>query len=196
MKSIFIFCVAAASLFATEKLRIYDEAYSESPLLESSAYSQIVEQLRAIGVRFEKWDTSRPISSDPKEEEFFEAYAQDIARLKDENGYTTVDIVRMFPDSPKKIELRNKFLNEHTHTEDEVRLFVEGSGLFYLHTEGRVYIVLCQQGDLISIPANYTHWFDMGEAPHFTALRFFIDPSGWVANFTQSQISEKFPRFD
>ncbi|HSO84145.1 MAG TPA: cupin, partial [Thiocapsa sp.] len=81
-------------------------------------------------------------------------------------------------------------------TEFEVRFFVEGSGLFYLHTNGRVYAVICEQGDLISVPDSTTHWFDMGPRPHFTAIRFFTNPEGWVANFTGSDIASRFPRFE
>jgi len=77
-----------------------------------------------------------------------------------------------------------------------VRFFVEGSGLFYLHAGDKVYTVLCGKGDLISIPANTTHWFDMGTNPYFKAIRFFTTPDGWVGNFTGSEIAKKFPDFD
>jgi 1,2-dihydroxy-3-keto-5-methylthiopentene dioxygenase len=43
--------------------------------------------------------------------------------------------------------------------------------------------VLCEQGDLISVPANTPHWFDMGPNPYFIAIRLFNNPDGWVANF-------------
>ena len=42
-------------------------------------------------------------------------------------------------------EMRQKFLNEHTHADFEVRFFVDGSGLFYLHVGDRVYLVLCEK---------------------------------------------------
>ena len=192
---IFITCVASA-LFGTEKLRIYDEREGDKPLSATSIYAEISSALEKIGVRFEKWEACQPLPSSAQEADVFIAYRRDIERLKMEGGYQTVDIVRIFPDSPKKGELRSKFLSEHTHTEDEVRFFVEGSALFYLHTQGKVFIVLCEQGDLISIPANYPHWFDMGDAPYFTAIRFFTDPAGWVANFTGTEISKRFSLFE
>lgn len=197
MKSFFVlFLFFATAAFGFDKLRIYSDVRPEVPYYQTSDYAQIVPVLNAIGVRFEKWEANKFLPEDAKEEAVFEAYREDIERLKRENNYPTVDIVRMVPNSPKKVDLRNKFLNEHTHTEDEVRFFVEGSGLFYLHVHNLVFIVLCEKGDLISIPANYAHWFDMGTAPYFTAIRFFMDPSGWIANFTNSQISEQFPRFE
>jgi 1,2-dihydroxy-3-keto-5-methylthiopentene dioxygenase len=56
--------------------------------------------------------------------------------------------------------------------------------------------VICEQGDLISVPDGTTHWFDMGPRPHFTAIRLFTNPEGWVANFTGSDIASRFPRFE
>jgi 1,2-dihydroxy-3-keto-5-methylthiopentene dioxygenase len=197
MRLLFLLIASFAStLLAMDKFRIYDEADAEHPLCVTSEYTQISSELNAIGVRFEKWDDTHSLSSNAREEDVFSAYDQEIEKLAAENNYQTVDIVRMFPDNPNKVELRNKFLSEHTHTEDEVRLFVEGSALFYMHVKNKVFITLCEKGDLISIPANYAHWFDMGESPHFTAIRFFTDPSGWVAHFTESQIAKNFPCFE
>lgn len=92
--------------------------------------------------------------------------------------------------------LRRKFLDEHTHSEDEVRFFVAGSGLFSLHLGSQVFEVRCEQGDLISVPANTKHWFDMGPEPSFVAIRLFTNPTGWVAHFTGNQIAIQFPRYE
>jgi len=46
------------------------------------------------------------------------------------------------------------------------------------------------------VPANTTHWFDMGENPHFTCIRLFTTADGWVADFTGSDIATKFPTLD
>ena len=88
---------------------------------------------------------------------------------------------------------RKKFLDEHVHSEDEVRFFVRGQGLFVIHANGRVYSVLCEKDDLISVPANTRHWFDMGPNPSFTAIRLFNNPEGWVANFTGDEIASRDP---
>ena len=68
--------------------------------------------------------------------------------------------------------------------------------MFYLHIESKVFAVLCEQGDLISVPANTTHWFDMGGAPNFTAIRLFTNPEGWIANYTGDAIASQFPKYD
>jgi 1,2-dihydroxy-3-keto-5-methylthiopentene dioxygenase len=70
---------------------------------------------------------------------------------------------------------------------------VRGHGLFVIHDDGKVYSILCEKDDLISVPANTRHWFDMGPNPNFTAIRLFNNPEGWVANFTGNDISDVFP---
>ena len=110
--------------------------------------------------------------------------------------FETADVVSIRPDHPQKAELRDKFLAEHVHEDFEVRFFVDGSGLFYLHVGDNIYMVLCEQGDLISVPAGTPHWFDMGETPDFKCIRLFTVPDGWVAQFTGSGIAERFPSFD
>ena len=55
---------------------------------------------------------------------------------------------------------------------------------------------MCEQGDLISVPANTPHWFDMGEEPQFKCIRLFTTPEGWVANYTGNHIAAEFPTFE
>jgi 1,2-dihydroxy-3-keto-5-methylthiopentene dioxygenase len=156
----------------------------------------IAAKLAEIGVRFERWATQDILPAGADDAAVMKAYDTDIHRLKSENGYQSVDVIRISPDNPKKDELRAKFLNEHTHSEDEVRFFVEGAGVFYLRVAGRVYMTLCERGDLISVPTGTKHWFDMGPEPSLTCIRLFTSTQGWVADFTGDTIAEKFPRFE
>ncbi|GAB6141659.1 acireductone dioxygenase [Methylosoma difficile] len=156
----------------------------------------IVRWLDRIGVQFERWTANSPLAADADEAAVLAAYAEPIDRLMQQYGFQSVDVISLNPDHPNKAELRQKFLSEHTHSDFEVRFFVEGSGLFYLHVDGKVYAVLCEKGDLISVPANTTHWFDMGSHPHFVAIRLFTTPDGWVADFTGNDIAQHFPTYD
>lgn len=156
----------------------------------------IGERLAEIGVAFERWEASRPLRADSGQAEVLEAYAAQVERLNAAYGFRTVDVVALRPSHPEREAMRGKFLNEHTHDDFEVRFFVEGRGMFYLHVGERVHVVLCEQGDLISVPAGTRHWFDMGSAPDFKCIRFFTTPEGWVGNFTGSDIAGRFPTFD
>ena len=97
---------------------------------------------------------------------------------------------------PERDAMRQKFLSEHKHGDDEVRFFVEGAGAFYLRDDARVLKVVCEQGDLLSVPKHTRHWFDMGPRPLFAAIRLFTTPDGWVAEFTGDKIAGTIPGYD
>lgn len=175
-------------------LKIYDEQARE--IAQTAAHAEIAARLAEIGVTFERWEASRPLKPESTQEEVLAAYDAQVRRLNEAYGFSTVDVVALRPNHPEREAMRKKFLDEHTHDDFEVRFFVEGRGLFYLHVNGRVHAVLCEQGDLISVPANTRHWFDMGSAPDFRCIRFFTTPEGWVGNFTGSDIARGFPTFD
>ena len=177
-------------------LKIFADTDPASALLDTTDRSEITRALAQAGVRFEQWQASEPLTPGDSQEKVLAAYRADIDRLISEHGYQSVDVVSLSADNPNKAELRRKFLDEHRHSEDEVRFFVAGAGLFTLHLDDQVYEVLCEQGDLISVPANTPHWFDMGPNPYFIAIRLFNNPQGWVANFTGSDIASRFSRLE
>lgn len=159
-------------------------------------HAAIAEQLAGIDVQFERWSAACELADDADQAAVIAAYQASIDRLMRQYGFQSVDVVSLQADHPQKAEFRGKFLAEHIHDDFEVRFFVDGKGLFYLHVGGKVYAVLCERGDLISVPANTTHWFDMGENPHFKCIRLFTTQDGWVASFTGSDIAKAFPTFD
>jgi 1,2-dihydroxy-3-keto-5-methylthiopentene dioxygenase len=176
------------------QLRIYDESNGGTPLKTIVNHAEIERELGTAGVRFERWEATKPVAPGASQDDVLAAYRADIDRLMREKGYQAVDVISLTPDHPDRATLRAKFLNEHTHSEDEVRFFVAGQGQFTLHIGDKVYEVLCERGDLIGVPDNTRHWFDMSERPYFIAIRLFTNKEGWVANFTGSDIAEGFPR--
>lgn len=178
------------------RLTVYPEDDPARPEFDSTDGDEIAGALQAAGVRFERWRALQPLTSQSDDRGILDAYRQDIGRLIKERGYQSVDLLRCLPDNPNRNEMRRKFLDEHTHDDDEVRFFVEGSGVFYLRIGGKVYVAFCERGDLLSVPAGTRHWFDMGPAPLFTAIRLFTTPAGWVAKFTGDRIAQRFPSFE
>lgn len=168
------------------------EAATGREILQTEDAARIAETLQGIGVRFERWEGVE-VPEGASNEAVLAAYKPHLDGLMGETGAGSADVVSLTPDHPQAAAMRQKFLAEHVHTEDEVRFFVRGSGDFVMHVDGKVYDAHCVQGDLISVPANTRHWFDAGERPDFTALRIFTDQSGWVAHFTGSDMAERFP---
>ncbi|KJY86993.1 acireductone dioxygenase [Pseudoalteromonas piscicida] len=178
------------------QLTIYQVQNPSQALQQEQDANIIASLLSEQGVRFEQWQANTDITAEMSQDDIINAYQSDIERLKAQGGYQTVDVISLAKGNPSASELRQKFLFEHTHSEDEVRFFVKGQGLFCLHLNDKVYQVLCQQGDLISVPENTPHWFDMGSDPAFTAIRLFNNQEGWVAKSTDSEIAKQFPLLD
>ncbi len=180
-------------------LTIYPDSYSGNQPKQGKRYTDFADierELAGIDVKFERWTANRELTADDDQGTIIAAYQESIDKLKQLYGFQSVDVINLSPDHPQKAEFRQKFLAEHTHDDFEVRFFIDGCGLFYLHVGDKVYAALCEKGDLISVPANTTHWFDMGENPSFKVIRLFTTPEGWVAKFTGSDIAKAFPTFD
>ncbi|AFU04892.1 1,2-dihydroxy-3-keto-5-methylthiopentene dioxygenase [Nocardia brasiliensis] len=158
-------------------------------------------ELAAHGITFGRWPVL-PDAAAVSSDDLLAHYTDNVAELNESGRYKHIDIARIHPDdsNPEWPQIakgaREKFLNEHRHAEDEVRYFAAGRGCFYLHLGHEVLAVVCEGGDLLSVPAGTLHWFDMGTRPDFIAIRFFEEEDGWVGDFTGDRISEGFPTLD
>jgi 1,2-dihydroxy-3-keto-5-methylthiopentene dioxygenase len=156
-------------------------------------------ELATRGIVFDRW----PIVADPdRHRPVLADYADRVAALNSDGRYRHIDVAALRPDDndpgwqEKAVAARSTFLAEHRHAEDEVRFFAAGRGCFYLHLEPEVFAVVCEGGDLLAVPAGTRHWFDMGSRPDFVAIRFFEQPDGWIGDFTDDAIGERFPTLD
>jgi 1,2-dihydroxy-3-keto-5-methylthiopentene dioxygenase len=174
-------------------LRLYPSDTDPSTYREWTTLDDIAETAARAGIRFERWRAESELLPGAAQDAVLAAYRESVDRLKRACGFVTADVIDVHPGTPNHPELRRKFLNEHTHSEDEARFFVEGAGLFVIHHGGAVYALLCEKGDLIDVPAGTPHWFDMGPRPRFTAIRLFTSTEGWVARFTGSDVAARFP---
>jgi 1,2-dihydroxy-3-keto-5-methylthiopentene dioxygenase len=177
-------------------LTLYDDTAPFRARQTIREHAAIAEALKPADITLERWEAGADLSDAAEDADILAAYAADIARLNAAGGYQSADVIRLTPDNPQRGEMRAKFLAEHIHDDDEVRFFVEGSGLFYIRTGGTVYALECTRGDLILLPAGTVHWFDTGEHPRFTAIRLFTTPEGWVARFTGDPIAQAIPLYE
>jgi 1,2-dihydroxy-3-keto-5-methylthiopentene dioxygenase len=150
--------------------------------------------LNQQGIFFDQWSCSVVFDDRASQEEILEAYERDLKPFMERGGYLTADVISINSLTENYGAIRAKFLAEHTHSEDEIRFFVDGQGFFWFNLEGvPVFNVLCQKGDLISVPAGTKHWFDAGaNDPFVKAIRIFIDQSGWIPEYTGSGIDQKY----
>ncbi len=152
--------------------------------------------LNTRGIWFDQWEAKEQLTETADQETVLAAYAHVLQPFMQQNNYHVADVININSQTPNYEAVRNKFLSEHRHTEDEVRFFVDGQGYFWFNLDNGVdpvFNVLCEAGDLISVPANTRHWFDAGKTnPSVKAIRVFIDQSGWVPHYTESGVDKTY----
>lgn len=150
---------------------------------------EVSEYLKSQGVIYEHWDISQLPNhlqekydlTDFEKEEIIQTFRSEIDDLSARRGYVTEDVISLSSATPNLDELLNNFIQEHHHTDDEVRFIVSGHGIFAIEgPNGRFVDVELEPGDLISVPENYRHYFTLMEDKQVVAVRIFKGKEGWV----------------
>jgi 1,2-dihydroxy-3-keto-5-methylthiopentene dioxygenase len=160
-------------------------------------FSDISEYLSKRGIHIEQWKANGLVKDEFNQEQILAAYAHMVKPFMQKKGFQTADVINVHKGTPNIEQIRMKFLSEHTHSEDEVRFFVDGEGDFWFHLENEetgeeIFKVNCRKGDFLSVPAGFKHWFDLAPNYHVKAIRIFSNQEGWTPHYTQSKIEQQF----
>jgi len=161
-------------------------------------YDKIRDFLAGINIVYEYWEPVADLPQDASAEEILRSYSKQINELKCRGGYVTADVITVNKNTPGLDAMLAKFNIEHRHDEDEVRYILSGRGLFHIHSQqhqqqrDQVVTVEVEAGDLICIPRNTLHWFDLCGERKIRAIRLFQDASGWTPHYTHSAIDRKY----
>ena len=80
------------------------------------------------------------------------------------------------------------------HSEDEVRFTIQGRGLFHINpSDGLVFGITVESGDLINVPAGTRHWFNLCEDKTIRCIRLFLDPAGWSPLYVDDPVHSAHP---
>jgi 1,2-dihydroxy-3-keto-5-methylthiopentene dioxygenase len=154
---------------------------------------EITAFLADAGIDFERWAPGRAVEAGAPADAILRAYDDKIGELKARGGYVTADVIDVKPETPGLDAMLARFNSEHWHDEDEVRMIVEGRGIFHIHPPGgRVFAIEVEPGDLIRVPKGTHHWFDLCGDRRIRAIRLFQDVSGWTPHYTQSGVDRGF----
>ena len=69
------------------EISVFADNDPATELLHSVDPAEIAATLAGVGVRFEQWQANAPVKAGDSDEKVMQAYADDIARLKDNEGY-------------------------------------------------------------------------------------------------------------
>ena len=135
-----------------------------------------VDDLAQVGVTHER------LAVDPQ------AYQPPLDALKRARGYLEQDIVELSADTDNLASICAKFADEHLHTDDEVRYVLEGEGIFDIRSvDDRWMRVVVEAGDLLVVPAQLHHRFELTDRKHIRCVRLFKDASGWVPHYRNAE---------
>lgn len=84
------------------------------------------------GIFFDQWSCDVVFDDTATQQEILAAYEKDLKPFMENGGYQTADVISINQLTENYDAIRAKFLAEHTHSEDEIRFFVDGKGLFGL----------------------------------------------------------------
>jgi 1,2-dihydroxy-3-keto-5-methylthiopentene dioxygenase len=156
-------------------------------------FKKIQSILKSYGIMIDQWSASTKLSDDADQETILNAYAHELKPFMDKYGFKTADVINVTPATPNLQAIREKFMKEHRHNDDEIRFFVDGEGIFWFHLDSdEVLAVTCQAGDFMSVPKNFRHWFDLHPNYFVKAIRIFSNIEGWVPLYTDSGIDQKY----
>ena len=154
---------------------------------------EIETYLAGIGIEYQRWKADAPLSETASNEEVLAAYAPQIEELKVRGGYVTADLIDVNPKTEGLDAMLARFNIEHTHDEDEVRYVVAGRGVFHINpVSGPVVGIEVTAGDLIRVPRNTLHWFNLCSDRRIRTIRLFQDKAGWTPHYTSSGVDRNY----
>ena len=175
-------------------LHVYHEADSDQPLLSTRDEARIKLELGAHQILFQSHSLP-PLRSTASAEEVLDEHAALIDEMRLRSGCRRIELRGMSPVYPDGQLRRELLYSESRGMGQQWHLFLHGQAIFYLHLAYRVYVVGCERGNLISIPADLPHWFDMGPQPDFVTVTLSEGDTDSLAE-TTSDIALRFPRYE
>ena len=155
--------------------------------------TEIKRFLADYDIEYDIWPLEDRVNPAGPAEDILAAYKPEIDVLKEQGGFVTADVIDVYPDTPNLDAMLDKFNKEHTHTEDEVRFILQGSGVFHINPGDQpVFGIEVWSGDMISVPLGTRHWFDLCKERRIRAIRLFQDQTGWTPHYLSDAVHEAY----
>ena len=157
--------------------------------------------LAVYGIEYGQWDISglpaslieKDALNTEQKQQILDCLQSRIDEEKRKVGYQSADVVTLCPTVPNLDAILEPFKREHYHTENEIRLVVDGAGVFSINPRtAPAFDVAMVPGDFISVPAGTWHWFNLGAERRIKAVRIFESLEGWAAIYTDEVPAREF----
>lgn len=156
--------------------------------------AEIRAALAPHGIDYQRLPSPPAVAPGISQDEVLAAYRDFLDERMSEGGWQSADVVDIHPGIPDLDAMLAKFDREHWHDEDEIRLIVDGRGLFHIHPkQGGVLCIEVEAGDWIRVPQGALHWFHVCDARRCRAVRIFQDKAGWTPQYTGSGVDRGYP---
>lgn len=111
-------------------------------------------------------------------------------------GYAAREVLSLDRNHPQKHLQRSRFLAEQMLPAEQAWWFVGGYSRIAVRADGTLYMLFCERGDLLCIPAGMPYWMDIGEEPHILAVHLVNQASLPTAELTGEDWSSHLPGLD
>ena len=149
-----------------------------------TALSDISQFLSPLGIELSNWPIEKtPVVgpllkqntlTDSEKEQLLAALDERFFEQQKKYGYQSRDLVVLHSETPKLDEMLKIFDKCHTHSDDEVRYIVDGSGIFGFCMPNKEQVLLkVEAEEFIRVPKNTEHWFILDQKRRIKAVRYF-----------------------
>lgn len=147
------------------------------------AEAEVAAMLSEYGIPYELWGTRNAAGA--PDSAVLSLFQAEIERLQSERGYQAVDLVALRPNTPNLSAICARYDQEHHHIDDEVRLTIEGEGVFEINISPDARLKFtAEPGDLLVIPAYRRHLFYLTDKRTIRCIRLFKNKEGWEAIYS------------
>lgn len=174
-------------------LSVYHVSSPHQPDKMLTHLEDIASTLAGHGVLFERCEPTGPIPRDAGQDVIVGAFRSRIDQLIASRVYGHLAVIDIDSRSAEAPGLPDELQQEHRIDEDQTRICVVGRELVVLHLDDYVYAVLCEQNDILSIPAGTRRWFDVGEHPRLVTISLSRTANGGMPRPTDDDIATRFP---
>ncbi len=174
------------------RLSVYPQNLPEQPNKVLGHADDIARTLAAVGVGFAQQPIPAAIAPGIGAADLNAACADLIEPLLAQ-GYRLDELLDTQAAEYSTAALGERFAAEFYLANEHISLFLAGHGQVSLHLAEHVYVVLCERGDRLTLPAGTRHWIDFGEPANALLIRLNKPAQDGAIQHTGDAIAQQFP---